>query len=90
MFKIDHTLGISLGDQWFRLRTSNAGAAGLISDWGTKIFLHAAKKKKKKSSNQLLDEQVTVTQQGPLCTPEKCQDGIHDSEKVRATRVSVS
>ena len=60
MFKIDHTPGISLGDQWFRLRTSNAGAAGLISDWGTKIFLNAAKKKKKKrSSNQLLDEQVT-------------------------------
>ena len=40
-------------------------------------------KKKKSSSNQLLDEQVTVTQQGPLCTLEKCQDSIHDSEKVR-------
>ena len=62
MFTVDHTPGISLGVQWFRLRASNAEGAGLISGWGTKIphALHAAKKKKS-SSNQLLDEHVTVT-----------------------------
>ena len=67
--------GTSLAAQWLRLRSLNAGGAGLIPGWGTNIP-HAAwsgkkKKRKKKIYFQLENEQkLQISGEGRLRPPD--------------------